>query len=138
MKKVMGKGENRLDWRSIGLGTAVGLITMLTMSGVGAWLLERELVRMEWINYLAAVILLTASFAGAGAAGASVERWLRPVLTGTGLWLTLVLIHVLVFGGAMEGGAATAMIIMGGSGAAVLLGRGGKGRKKRSRRYRNR
>ena len=138
MRKVTGKAELRPDWRRIGLGIGVGVITMLAMTGAGAWLLERELVDLEWMNYLAAVILLVSAFAGAKTAGASAEQWMYSALTSLGFWLVLALIHVLGFGGGLKGAGATALAILGGSGAAVLLRRGGKRRSSRSRRYRNR
>ena len=138
MKKGTGKGELDLEWKRIGLGTGTGTVALLAMTGVGAWLLERELVGLEWADYLAAVILLASSFMGAKMTGVSMERWIGPVLTGLGLWLVLALIHILGFGGALEGAGATVLPILGGTGAAVLLTGGGKRRRKTARRYRNR
>ena len=136
MRKVIGKDE--LEWRRIALGVAVGGVVMAVMTGMGAWLLERELAGVEWVNYLAALILLVSSFAGAKTAGASRERWVGSVLVGLGLWLLLALIHLTGFEGGLRGSGATALAILGGTGAAVLLGGGGKRTPKRFRKYRNR
>lgn len=138
MKKAMGKGERNVEWKRIGFGIGVGAVALLAMTGLGAWVLERELMGVQWADYLAAVILLVSSFLGAKTAGASAERWIGPVLTGLGLWLVLAVIHVFGFGGPLEGAGVTALAILGGSGAAVLLGGGGKRAKRRSRNFRNR
>lgn len=138
MRKTIGKGTKELDWKQIGLGTGVGVIAMLTMTGLGAWLLERELVGLEWTNYLAALNLLVSSFVGGKTAGTSPERWPGPMMTGIGMWAVLLLIHLAGFGGQPEGAGATALAILGGTGASILLGGGGKRRKVRTRRYRNR
>lgn len=126
------------EWKRIGLGTGVGTVAMVAMTGLGAWMLERELIGLEWMNYLAALILLVSSFAGAKTAGVSLQNWTVPVLTGAGLWLMLLLIHTVGFGGAPEGAGATALAVLGGSGAAMLLNRGGGRRKGHGKRRRNR
>lgn len=127
-----------LEWKRIGFGTAVGMIVLLSLTGLGAWLLERELVGLEWCDYLAALILLVSSFTAAKASGSSAERWLHPTITGAALWVVLALIHVSVFEGKMEGAGAVALAILGGSGAAILLGGGRRrtGSASRKRRYR--
>ena len=133
-------GTGKLEWnlRAVGLGIGVGTITMLSMTGLGAWLLERELVGLEWINYLAAMILVVSSFVGAKSAGASADRWLNPTLTGVGLWLVLVLIHLAGFDGGLKGSGSVALGILGGTGASMLLGGGHRRRKAPVRKYRNR
>lgn len=138
MRKSMEKGSPELDWKQIGLGTGVSVITTLALAGLGAWLLERELLGLEWGNYLAALVLLVSSFVGGKTAGASPERWPGPIVAGAGLWTALLLIHMVGFGGQPSGAGATALAILGGTGAAILLSGGGKRRKSRSRKYRNR
>lgn len=138
MKKGTGKGELKMEWKQIGFGTGVGTLMLLAMTGLGAWLLERGTVGLQWADYLAALILLVASFLGAKTTGASPERWIGPMLTALGMWTVLALIHVLCFGGALEGAGATALPILGGTGVAVLLPGGGKRRRNPRRKYRNR
>lgn len=138
MKKGTGKEAFDVEWKRIGFGVAVASVGLLAMTGLGAWLLEREVVEFRWIDYLSAVILLASSFLGAKVTGASPERWIGPVLTGLGLWLVLAVIHVFCFGGALEGAGATALAIIGGTGAAVLLRRGGNRSGRPRRKYRNR
>lgn len=126
------------DWKRIGLGTGVGTVGVLGISGLGAWLLERGLVGMEWINYLAALALLVSSFLGAKTAGAGWGRWLNPALTGAGMWLAMALIHLGCYEGTLAGAAPVALGILGGTGAAVLLGGRNRGHKSGRRGYRNR
>ena len=138
MKKSVGKEPFSVPWRAVGFGAGIGTVMLLTMTGLAAWLLHRDLVSPEWADYLAAGILILSSFLAARTAGASVERWRNGVLTAAGMWLILALIHCAVFGGALDGAGATALAIIGGTGAAVLLNRGGKRSGKRHRKYRNR
>lgn len=138
MSRNPGTGVWRPNWRGIGLGTGAGMITMLTVTGAGAWLLERQLLGMEWMNYLAAAILLVSAFLAAKTAGASLERWMDALLTGAGMWMLLALIHGLGYDGALTGAGVTALIIAGGTGAAVLLSRGGGRRGSGRRKHRNR
>lgn len=126
------------DWKRIGLGTGVGAVGVIAITGLGAWLLERGLVGMKWINYLAALTLLVSSFLGAKTAGAGWGRWLNPALAGAGMWLALALIHLGCYGGSLAGAVPVALGILGGTGAAVLLGGGKRGHKSGRRRYRNR
>ena len=128
----------RPDWKRIGLGISVGMVSVIAITGLGAWLMERELVGLEWSNYLAALALLVSSFAGAKMTGAGRGRWLNPVLVGAGLWGVLALIHLGCYEEALVGAGPVALAILGGTGAAVLLGGGGRHRKSRGRRYRNR
>ena len=138
MRKNVGREPVSVSWRAIALGIGTGAVTLIAMTGLAAWGLHRELAGPEWADYLAAGILILSSFLAARTAGASVERWRNGVLTAAGMWLILALIHCAVFGGALDGAGATALAIIGGTGAAVLLNRGGKRSGKRHRKYRNR
>lgn len=137
MKNGTGKILRQPEWKRIGLGVGVGIVGLLTMTGLGAWLLEQEIVGLEWINYLAAVILGLSSFAGAKTAGAAPETWLNVLFAGIGMWLLLALIHFLGFGGQLKGMGATALAVLGGGGAAVLLRRGGRRNRRRAPKRRN-
>lgn len=128
----------RQDWKRIGLGISVGMVSVIAITGLGAWLMERELVGLEWSNYLAALALLVSSFAGAKMTGAGRGRWLNPVLVGAGLWAVLAMIHLGCYEGVLAGAAPVALVILGGCGSAVLLGGRNDRHKSRGRRYRNR
>ena len=128
----------RPDWKRIGLGTGVGVVGVISITGLGAWLMERELIGLEWVDYLAALALLASSFAGAKMTGAGRGRWLNPVLAGAGLWVVLAMIHLGCYEGMLAGAGPVALVILGGVGAAVLLGGGNRIRKSGRRKYRNR
>lgn len=125
-------------WKRIGLGVGVAMLAMLTLTALGAWAMERELMGMEWTNYAAAGILLVSSFLGAAAARVGAESWLEPVACAGGLWLCLLLTNLLGFGGDLKGASAVALAILGGAGCAMLPGRGGKRRASSRRKRRNR
>lgn len=127
-----------LDWKRVGLGLGVSVLVMLTMTAAGAALVDREMIDRGWMNYLAALILVVSSFAGALTVGVRAERWLAGLVSGGGFWLFLLAVNALGFDGDLRGAGATALAILGGSGAAMLLGRGGKRRSSTRRKYRNR
>lgn len=138
MRKNVGREPVSVSWRAIALGIGTGAVALIAMTGLAAWVLHRELAGPEWADYLAAGILILSSFLAARTAGASAERWMNGLLTAVGMWLILLLIHWAVFDGAPVGAGATALAIMGGTCAAVLMNRGGKRPGKHRRKYRNR
>ena len=125
------------DWKRIGIGAGIGLVVMLMLTALGALLFSGEILDWSWANYIAAVILLLSSFAGALAARGR-GGVLDVLLCAMCYWLVLLLVHGAVYAGAISGGTETLLTVLGGSGASLLL-HGSKGKKRsfRRRKYGN-
>lgn len=125
------------EWGRIGLGVGIGFAVMLVLTALGAMLFGGEILDWCWANYVAAFILLLSSFAGGLAAGGRGEVMDVIVFAGV-YWLVLLLVHGAVYGGAISGGLETILLVLGGSGAPLLL-RGNKRKKPafRRRKYGN-
>lgn len=122
--------ESGPDWKRLGLGIGISVLSMLTMTAAAAGAINRELIGVEWINYLAALILLASSFVGVMSLGGS-KSWLNSLLVGTGLWLILMMINILAYECNLQGAWAVGLAIAGGGGAGALLKRPQKPRKNR-------
>lgn len=121
------------------LGAAFALLWTLISSGFLAWLIHNERLPEEAIGYGSMVILLSASILGALVAYGKVkkQRMLTSACSGGIYLLMLLAITALFFGGKYSGMGVTALLILGGSGTAALLGmRQGKSRMKRGRKIR--
>ena len=128
--------ERRLviHWRAALLGLGIGLVTMAALTALGAALLVRGIVAMEWMGYWAALILVVSALVGgltARLGGTAADS----AVAAVGELVVLMGLNGVLSGGQMEGLAATALALAGGSGAAMLLGLNrGRGRKRRRRR----
>lgn len=127
-----------LDWKRIGLSLGISVITLLAMTGLAAWLMNGELVARAWGNYLAALILVLSSLIGALTARIKDNPWIGPAAVGAGLWLILLGINAICYGGDLSGALPTALAILGGCGAGALLGGGNRRRSYPRRKYRHR
>lgn len=132
------------------IGRAVSMPKGLTLGGIAslgitmagaaviAKLLETERVGESMVGYAVMVLLLGSSFAGTWISQHRIKRRLLLVsLLSGGIYFALLLsITALFFGGQYEAVGVTGLLILGGSGTALLLaGRSGRGveRKKRRR-----
>lgn len=130
----MTKGKATGRALSMPAGLAVGGLTSLGItlagSGVLAWLIHRERMEMENVGYGILGMLLLASFLGAMTAWRKIRRRRMLVCAASGaVYLGLLLaIPALFFGGQYGGVWVTALLVLGGSLAAGLLGlRQGRG-----------
>ena len=107
---------------------------MTALTALGAGLMVRGIVSMEWMSYWAAGILVISSLVGGVAArlgGSAADS----AVAAAGELVVLLGLNGVLCGGQMEGLAVTALALAGGSGAAMLLGvNRGRGRKRRRRR----
>lgn len=138
MKSNQDWNLDALDWKRIGLSLGISVITLLAMTGLAAWLMNGELVARAWGRYLAALILVSSSLIGALTARIKDNPWIGPAAVGAGLWLILLGINAICYGGDLSGALPTALAILGGCGAGVLLGRGTRRRSYPRRKYRHR
>lgn len=106
-----------VNWKAMIAGTGTALVTAVILCAGAAQLVSMGTVGEEWINYLAAGILLAASFVGGMTAAGPWEA----VAAGAGLWIVLLGINGIMCGFEVRGGGETLLAILGGSGAAALL-----------------
>ena len=123
-----------IHWRAALLGLGISVVVMTVLTALGAWLMVRGIVPMEWMAYWAAGILVISSLVGGVAArlgGSAADS----AVAASGELVVLLGLNGVLCGGQMEGLAVTALALAGGSGAAMLLGvNRGRGRKRRRRR----
>ena len=123
-----------IHWRAALLGLGISVVVMTALTALGAGLMVRGIVSMEWMAYWAAGILVISSLVGGVAArlgGSAADS----AVAAAGELVVLLGLNGVLCGGQMEGLAVTALALAGGSGAAMLLGvNRGRGRKRRRRR----
>lgn len=110
------------------MGIGIGMLTLLTLTALFAWLIGQEIIMLDWMNYLAALILIAASFIGGMIGKSGTDRGTGALIAGAVIWLLLLGVNAAVYDCNAGGAPETALIILGGSGTAVLTGN------KRSRR----
>ena len=123
-----------IHWRAALLGLGISVVVMTALTALGAGMMVRGIVSMEWMAYWAAGILVISSLVGGMAArlgGSAADS----AVAAAGELVVLLGLNGVLCGGQMEGLAVTALALAGGSGAAMLLGvNRGRGRKRRRRR----
>ena len=123
-----------IHWRAALLGLGISVVVLTALTALGAGLMVRGIVSMEWMAYWAAGILVISSLVGGVAArlgGSAADS----AVAAAGELVVLLGLNGVLCGGQMEGLAATALALAGGSGAAMFLGvNRGRGRKRRRRR----
>lgn len=114
-------GLKGLNGRGILLGGGVGMLLLLSLAGLIAWLTGAELIALQWMDGLAAAVLLSSGFAS-GVAGKSfgdgkINSWLSALL----LWGMLFALQLMLFAPSGEGSAVTLLAVMGGCALAHLI-----------------
>ena len=133
--KKMATGRTLSMPAGLAVGAAVSLGITLAGAAILAWLIDKERLDMGSVGYGILAVLLLASFLGALVSFGKIRRRRMVVCLASGaVYLGMLLsITALFFGGQYSGVATTALLILGGSMAAALLGlgpgRGGRGRK---------
>ena len=111
----------RLNWRAAALGAASGMMTVVVLTAVGAGLMANGAVDAVYLGYFAAGILVLSGLAGGLTALIGGGGELDALVSAIGELVVLVGINGVLCGGEMEGFWVTALAVMGGCGAAVLL-----------------
>lgn len=126
-----------LSWRIVLRGAGIGMAVLLALAAAAAYLISREVVALEWMDYAVVAILLLGGFAGAAGAGQGTA--LDSLSTAGCIWLILLCVNAVFFGFEMSGLPAVLLPVVGGAGAGVLLRDGWKKPgKRRRRKYRHR
>ena len=112
------------------LAMVMGLITILTMTGLFAWMILCQIVDVEHMDLMAAGTLILGSGAAAVICGRGEGTRGCIVVGETGIVLVLGLINLLLFEGMLTGFIPCVLLISGTAVAVVLMG----GRKTERRR----
>lgn len=107
------------------IGAALGILASLSAAGTFAWMLLRQLWDMEYMDMMAAGILILGSGAAALFCGAGEGRGRRTLIAEGGLIVFLGLLNLALFDGALEG-VIPCLLLIGGTAGAVLLVAGHK------------
>ena len=126
-------------WKNVCFGIGTGMLGILTVAASFAFLIEKEILDVAYMNIAASLALLIGSLLGALCSGRGEGRILRVICVGVGQLLLLLLINIIFFGGSLGGLVPGVVVISGGCAAATLIRASGSGRKRSHyRRYRNR
>lgn len=133
-KKVTGRAKSLPVGIGIGLLGSIGIT--LCLAAVLAALIARETVAMEAAGYGAMGILLVSAGAGAWISAGLVKRQRLMVclILGAAYYICLLSATALFFGGQYQGMGVTALVILAGVGAVILLGLKGEGSGSKRRR----
>lgn len=123
------------------LGGFVSLVCTIAGAALTALLIDREILGEEMMGYGCMLILMGASLLGSLFAWRKVkhQRMVVCLMTGLIYLLMLLALTALFFGGQYEAVGVTALMILSGSGTAVLMGMSpGKGKGPARRKIRHR
>ncbi|MBE6950795.1 MAG: hypothetical protein E7451_05595 [Ruminococcaceae bacterium] len=131
----MKEGKARVSWRAVLLGLGVAMVTVTAVTAIGAGLMARGSLGVEWMDCWSAGILVVSGLLGGLAAMLGGGSAVDAALTAVGELVVLMGLNGVLCGGRMEGFAVTALALAGGCGAAMLLRLNRRsGRKRRRRR----
>ena len=131
----MKEGRKAIEWRAAALGGAAGMMTVVTVTAIGAGLMAKGAVGLDSMSWWAAGILLLSGAVCALAARLGGGGEVEGALSAGGELVVLTALNGVLCGWKMEGVAVTVLALAGGCGAAMLLTMNrGHGRKRRRRR----
>lgn len=118
----------------LAMGVGLGVVWTLIAAVVLAKLIDREVIKETAMGYGTVIILITASFIGAYTARKRIKRQKAMVcgLAGSLYYLILLSITALFFGGQYTGMGVTGLLVLAGCTAAMIIGKGEGGRRKRN------
>ena len=135
MKRMIGQ----IRWQAVLMGIGVGTVTAVCACAGAAGMMARGILGLQTMGLLAAGITAASGLFGGLAAMLGGGEAPDAILAAVGELVVLLGLNAVLCGGKMEGVAVTALALVGGCGAAVLLRMGkGNGRKRRRRRNKNR
>lgn len=98
----------------------IGILTLLSMTGVFAWLMLTEMIDTAHMDLCAAGILISASGVGALVCGRGEGSVPRVIIAETALILTLGLLNLLLYDGILEGLIPCGLLVCAAALAVVL------------------
>lgn len=123
----------RLSWRALLPGTGAGVVALLGMTAVFAWMISREVFPVEWMKYSAVVILLVSGFLAGLTAKGRGGTVVDCLGAGGCLWLVLLTVNAAGYGCGFSGIGVVLLTVLGGAGACLLLTQGRRPRRKKRR-----
>ena len=123
-KKVTGRASSVPGGLASGMLT--GLVITLLASAFAAYLASREVLAQDMFGYCAMGVLVLASFAGAAVAVRRIKKMPLQMAVASGLLLYVMLISMtaLFFGGQYDAMGITLVLVLIGSGAGGILASG--------------
>ena len=112
--------------RRILFAVVVGILVILGMTGLFAWLVLRETIDMIHMDLMTAGILIAGSGSSAMACGRGEGSAGRIVCAECGQVLFLCLVNLAVYDGMFFEGLFPCVLVIGGTAGAVVLARAGK------------
>jgi len=121
----------------LAVGGVVSLLTTLGSTVLLAWLISGGMMAEKNVGYGVLVMILLASFLGSEVAAGRIkhQRVAVCLLSGLVYFGILLSITALFFGGQYQAVGVTALLILGGSGTATLIGLQRNNGRKRRRTY---
>ncbi len=123
-----------LNWRAAALGGAAGMMTVVTITAIGAGLMAKGAVGVDSMDWWAVGILLASGMVCALAARLGGGGEVEGALAAGGELVVLTALNGALCGWKMEGIGVTVLALAGGCGAAMLLTMNRGHRRKRRRR----
>lgn len=113
-------------------GALTGLAITLIISYLAAFMASRELLNRDMFGYCAMAVLILASFVGAKVAVAKIKKMPLQMAAASGLVLYVLLLSMtaLFFGGQYDAMGVTLVLVLIGSGAGGILASGKPKRRK--------
>ena len=120
MKKNGDWNLRNIRWKRVLFGTAVSTLATMTLAAGFAWLMDREILGVQWMGYAAFAVLLFSTFLGTAVTSED-GGLLEPGLASVLYWVVLVGINAVMYECALSGVLPTLAAIAGGWGSAMLL-----------------
>ena len=130
----MKEGRRAIEWRAAVLGVAAGMMTVVTVTAIGAGLMAKGVAGLDSMSWWAAGILLLSGAVCALAARLGGGGEVEGAMAAMGVLVVLTALNGVLCGWKMEGIGVTLLALGGGCGAAMLLGMNRGHRRKRRRR----
>lgn len=131
----MKDGRRPIEWRAAVLGGAAGMMTVVTVTAVGAGMMAKGTAGLDTMRWWAAGILLLSGMVCALAARLGGGGEAEGAAAAGGVLVVLTVLNGVLCGWKMEGAGVTVLALVGGCGAAILLGMNrNRGRRRRRRR----
>jgi hypothetical protein len=124
-----------INWRAAALGGAAGMMTVVTITAIGAGLMAKGVVGLDSMSWWAVGIVLFSGMVCALAARLGGGGEVEGALAASGELVVLTALNGALCDWKMEGAGVTILALAGGCGAAMLLAMN-RGHHKRRRRRR--
>ena len=130
----MKERTRNVNWRAAALGGSAGMMTVVTITAIGAGLMAKGAVGVDSMDWWTVGILLASGMVCALASRLGGGGEVEGALAAGGELVVLTILNGALCGWKMEGVSVTILALAGGCGAAMLLTMNRGYRRKRRRR----